>query len=311
MAAPPARTGPDDSRSSGPCCTSTTATPGAATAADMAAVIARVLMRTAPTPGRETVATARSAPWSRATGAAQQLLPAVLALGRLTEHLVSDGAFESDSAGQRPPERPMETGAAGLIHRRCRIAPVGAQAPDDRPQEPGAGGTEVGLRRTARGGWELLQGAVVVRDAGPAWPAGARVTHDLARRTPPTAPPVPTGPHPPGADTDSALRDVDTPGTLTITAADVRAWADATGDHNPIHLHPGAAHRAGLAVGEQELVAHGLLLGALSLALTPTTGVVDLRFPGPAALPVDGVARLGVLPASGLTIAGRTVLVRR
>ena len=287
------------------------ATPAAATAADMAAVIARVLMRAAPTPGREAVATARSAPWSRATGAAQQLLPAVLALGRLSEHLVRSGICESDSAGQWPPERPMETGTAGLIHRRCRTTPVGTQAPDDRTQEPGAGVAEIGLRRTARGGWELLQGVVVVRDAGPAWPAGARVTHDLARRTPPTASSFRTGPHPPDAGTDSVPRDADTPGPLTLTAADVRAWADATGDHNPIHLQPGAAHRAGLAAGEQELVAHGLLLGALSLALAPTTGVVDLRFPVPAALSVDGVARLGVLPAGSLTIAGRTVLVRR
>jgi acyl dehydratase len=53
-------------------------------------------------------------------------------------------------------------------------------------------------------------------------------------------------------------------GPRTVTAADIRAFADVSGDHNPIHLDPAAARAAGFDVP----VAHGVfgLAAATGLA---------------------------------------------
>ena len=85
-----------------------------------------------------------------------------------------------------------------------------------------------------------------------------------------------------GATADALAR-------LRIDAADLSAWARAGADPNIIHLRPGAARAAGLAVGGDEAVAHGLLLAALSLAVVPPRARgVDLRFTAPVAVPLAG-----------------------
>lgn len=101
---------------------------------------------------------------------------------------------------------------------------------------------------------------------------------------------------------------------LPLRADDVTAWARASGDRNALHLVPGAAHDAGLAAGREEIVAHGLLLAALSLAAVPAAEgcAVRLAFVAPMALPAHGVAQVEVdLSTGGLTGVGVTVLSRR
>ena len=49
--------------------------------------------------------------------------------------------------------------------------------------------------------------------------------------------------------------------TLTVTRDDVRRYADASGDHNPIHLDDDAAR----ALGLPGVVAHGMLTSALAI----------------------------------------------
>lgn len=74
---------------------------------------------------------------------------------------------------------------------------------------------------------------------------------------------------------------------FALTVEDVAAWAEATGDDNPIHLHPGAAAQAGLGVSEDEVAAHGLYLAALSLAVVPTDAF-DIQLRAPLGVPVGG-----------------------
>jgi len=301
MAARSARTGPDDEQSPGPCCTPmppSAETTGAAAGRDaggpagpMAAVIAAVLARTRGAYHADAHADAAYA--------AQVLLPAVLALDRLADRLARGATGRPGSTGN--------TGLAGLIHRRCRLAPASTDVPE-LAGAPGDGRaaeeTAVALARVARGGWELIRGTVRITDAGPAWATGALVTHDLARRT--AAPTTVDS----GADPEPCL---DGAGRLVLilTAADLREWARATGDHNPVHIRPGAARRAGLPAGEGDVVAHGLLLGGLSLALFPAAGAVDLRFTGAAPLRADGAIRLHAHADGGLSAGARTVLARR
>ncbi|MDU0349776.1 MaoC/PaaZ C-terminal domain-containing protein, partial [Actinomyces sp. MRS3W] len=128
---------------------------------------------------------------------------------------------------------------------------------------------------------------------------------------------APTAGGPGGADAARSLGS-EAPGTarstpcpLTITAAQVYQWADATGDRSPIHLRAGAARRAGLDAGATDVVVHGLFLGALSLALVPAAGCVDLRFPAPAVLPEAGAVALNVGADGGLSTGVHAVLVRR
>lgn len=293
MAERSAHTGPDDLRSPGPCCTSPTAgSAGAATVADMATVVAGVLSRSPLAPGAfgalDTPDAPSAHPHADTARAAQALLPAIVALDGLANRLAHDTA--PGTCGTKTP------GLAGLIHRRCRVAPADARGH--------AGGA--GLRRAVRGDWELIHSTTWVPDAGPAWTTGAVVTHDLARRTTSSSLGSPLGAdgHAPGLAPGPAPE-------LTLAAVDLRAWARATGDHNPIHLHPGAALRAGIPVGEGDVVAHGLLLGAISLALVPASGAVNLRFTGAAPLPAEGSTTLRVDVDGAISVRERTVLVRR
>lgn len=238
--------------------------------AGMTRVVARILARDA-----------RFAdPQRCARSGVEAVLPAVLGLVR---------ARSSLPAGDRD----------GLVHRRCRIR----RRPDGAvPSAP---------RCAVRASWELT--AVVVHvgrwevthwlarhlertggggaegvgaDGGPR----ARVENDGARLEPSAgrscggARAGKDGLRAPdaGATADAVAR-------LRIDAADLSAWARAGADPNIIHLRPGAARAAGLAVGGDEAVAHGLLLAALSLAVVPLRARgVDLRFTAPVAVPLAG-----------------------
>ena len=178
----------------------------------------------------------------------------------------------------------------GPVHRRCRIRrrPDGAAPPAPRS--------------TARAGWELTVVVVHVDR----W----EVTHWLAHRLERAGGAelvggTGAGAERAGAGGDSRARagkngfrapgaganaDADAAARLRIDAADLSAWARASADPGAIHLRPGAARAAGLAVGGDEVVAHGLLLAALSLAVVPPERIrgVDLRFTAPVAVPLAG-----------------------
>ena len=177
----------------------------------------------------------------------------------------------------------------GLVHRRCRIR----RRPD--------GAVPPAPRCAVRAGWELT--AVVVHVGR--W----EVTHWLARclerasgdpraraggdgaRLEPSAGRSCGGARAgkDGLRVPDASATADALARLRIDAADLSAWARAGADPNDIHLRPGAARAAGLAVGGDEAVAHGLLLAALSLAVVPLRARgVDLRFTAPVAVPLAG-----------------------
>ena len=229
--------------------------------AGMTRVVARILARDA-----------RSAdPLRCARSGVEAILPAVLGLVR---------ARPSLPAGDRD----------GPVHRRCRIRrrPDGAAPPAPRS--------------TARAGWELTVVVVHVDR----W----EVTHWLAHRLERAGGAelvggTGAGAERAGAGGDSRARagkngfrapgaganaDADAAARLRIDAADLSAWARASADPGAIHLRPGAARAAGLAVGGDEVVAHGLLLAALSLAVVPLGRArgVDLRFTAPVAVPLAG-----------------------
>lgn len=82
--------------------------------------------------------------------------------------------------------------------------------------------------------------------------------------------------------------------TFAITRADLVAYAEASGDHNPIHSDEEVA----LAVGLPGVIAHGMLtLGLAAQAVTrwfPGAEVVELgsKFTHPVVVPADGAAAL-------------------
>lgn len=85
--------------------------------------------------------------------------------------------------------------------------------------------------------------------------------------------------------------------TLRITRADVRRYAEASGDHNPIHLDDDAAR----ALGLPGVVAHGMLTSALAIgAVAEWAGGADrvlatsIRFASPVAVPADEPALLEI-----------------
>ena len=198
----------------------------------------------------------------------------------------------------------------GLVHRRCRMsarpeadaAALGVDAAD--------GGS---IRQVERAGWELLQATAEVAVAGWCW----TVTHELARRTSPSgADAVENGTlTAPGAGFDTPSGCV----FYRLADSDVVSWAQASGDRNPIHLLPGRAAEAGLSVGSGEVVAHGLLLGAISLALVQPSPSrqVGLVFIGSADVPAsecgaeESWAMLAVDPVSGDITQGRRPVLRR
>ena len=264
--------------------------------AGMTRVVARILARDA-----------RFAdPQRCARSGVEAVLPAVLGLVR---------ARSSLPAGDRD----------GLVHRRCRIR----RRPDGGAPPP------LAPRSTVRAGWELT--AVVVHvgrwevthwlarhlertggggaegvgaDGGPR----ARVENDGARLEPSAgrscggARAGKDGLRAPdaGATADALAR-------LRIDAADLSAWARAGADPNIIHLRPGAARAAGLAVGGDEVVAHGLLLAALSLAVVPPerTRGVDLRFTAPVAVPLAGGSAEVAVTGRGYLADRRGTALRR
>ena len=74
----------------------------------------------------------------------------------------------------------------------------------------------------------------------------------------------------------------------------------------------GAARAAGLAVGGDEAVAHGLLLAALSLAVVPLRARgVDLRFTAPVAVPLAGGPAMVAVTGRGDLADRRGTALRR
>jgi acyl dehydratase len=85
--------------------------------------------------------------------------------------------------------------------------------------------------------------------------------------------------------------------TLPISRDDLRRYAEASGDHNPIHLDDDAAQ----ALGLPGVVAHGMLTSALAIGVVADwAGGADhvvatsFRFAGPVVVPADAPARLEV-----------------
>ena len=246
--------------------------------AGMTRVVARILARDA-----------RCAdPLRCARSGVEAILPAVLGLVR---------ARPSLPAGDRD----------GPVHRRCRIRrrPDGAAPPAPRS--------------TARAGWELTvvvvhvdrwevthwlahrlerTGGAGVEGVGADGGPRARVENDGARLEPSAGRScsrvrIGGGGARVGKDglrAPDASATADVVARPRIDAADLSAWARAGADPNIIHLRPGAARAAGLAVGGDEAVAHGLLLAALSLAVVPLGRArgVDLRFTAPVAVSLAG-----------------------
>lgn len=86
---------------------------------------------------------------------------------------------------------------------------------------------------------------------------------------------------------------------IRITRDDLRRYAEASGDHNPIHLDDSAAE----ALGLPGVVAHGMLTSALAIGIVAEwAGGADrvvatsIRFAGPVVVPADEPA---VLNAAG------------
>lgn len=87
------------------------------------------------------------------------------------------------------------------------------------------------------------------------------------------------------------------PRTVSITRADLRRYAEASGDHNPIHLDDAAAR----ALGLEGVIAHGMLTWALVVAeVAAWAGGMDrivgsaVRFANPVAVPADAAAELEI-----------------
>ena len=105
-----------------------------------------------------------------------------------------------------------------------------------------------------------------------------------------------------------------------MSALDVAAWSRAGGDCNRLHLVPGAAQAAGLRAGREGVIAHGLLLAAVSLALVPAgESAVDLRMRAPLPVPAAAGSRrarppdarvLVEEPTGSLIAGGRRILHR-
>ena len=71
------------------------------------------------------------------------------------------------------------------------------------------------------------------------------------------------------AASDIAVGDEVTPFSRTVTQDQIKAYADASGDHNPIHLDPEFARSVGLP----GTIAHGMLeMGILAEAVASWAG---------------------------------------
>ncbi|TFH53807.1 hypothetical protein E4J66_02240 [Actinomyces viscosus] len=231
---------------------------------------------------------------------ATAVVPAVLAMQQVQEWVRS---------------RETTTAWDGLLHRRCLMEPIPSRVDGAESACGLDGGTdEPTVQRTGRAGWELLRAATEVEAGGRCW----RVTHELARRAPASRATAVRA----GKLTESGVGFDPPPGArfYRLTRGDIAAWAEATGDGNPIHLLAGRAAEAGLRAGPDDVVAHGLLLGALSLALAQSSPDrwISLKFIGSADVPAsrrDGAAPWATLAVDpdGITISQdrRPVLRRR
>jgi len=90
--------------------------------------------------------------------------------------------------------------------------------------------------------------------------------------------------------------DVLDPKVFTVTRADLVAYAEASGDHNPIHQDEDVARSVGLP----GVIAHGMYtLALVGRAVAEWTGgaeVVDLgaKFTSPVVVPAEGGAKVVV-----------------
>ena len=86
------------------------------------------------------------------------------------------------------------------------------------------------------------------------------------------------------------------PRTFTVTRADLVAYADASGDHNPIHQDEEVARSVGLP----GVIAHGMytlaLVGRAVAEWTDAAEVVELgaKFTSPVVVPAEGGAEVVV-----------------
>ena len=100
------------------------------------------------------------------------------------------------------------------------------------------------------------------------------------------------------------------PQTFTVTRADLVRYAEASGDHNPIHQDESVA----LAVGLPGVIAHGMYTMALAgRAVTvwfPGAEVVSFgcKFTNPVVVPADGGAELMVEGAAADPVEGLTTV---
>ena len=169
------------------------------------------------------------------------------------------------------------------------------------------------VRQIRRAGWELLRATTRVEVGTGDW----HVTHEVARRAE-ARPRASRGweitDGGAGIDPSSGAR------SCWLTYGDIASWAEVTGDRNPIHLLPGKAAEAGLRAGTNDVVAHGLLVGALSLALVQSSSHrrIGLEFIGSADVPASprgdgepGATLVVDLDTGAIVQAGRPVLRRR
>lgn len=100
------------------------------------------------------------------------------------------------------------------------------------------------------------------------------------------------------------------PRTFTITRADLRAYAAASGDHNPIHSDEQVARSVGLP----GVIAHGMYtLGLVGRAVSGWTGgaeVVEVgcRFTKPVVVPATGGVDVVVAGTVSTLSEGRATL---
>ena len=102
--------------------------------------------------------------------------------------------------------------------------------------------------------------------------------------------------------------------TYTVTRADLVAYAEASGDHNPIHQDDEVARSVGLP----GVIAHGMYTMALAARAVadwfPDAEVVSLgcKFTAPVVVPADGEVEVEIAgeakePEDGLTTVVLTV----
>jgi acyl dehydratase len=102
--------------------------------------------------------------------------------------------------------------------------------------------------------------------------------------------------------------------TYTITRGDLIAYAEASGDHNPIHQDEEVA----LSVGLPGVIAHGMYTMALAARAVadwyPGAELVSIgcKFTAPVVVPAEGGVEVEVAgeakePADGLTTVALTV----